>query len=193
MRQKGFTLIELLVVIAIIGLLSTIVLVALNNSRTKARDAKRLNDFQGLITALELFYDKYGTYPCGKYAGGPGGVTYDASSVWPTLPNIFMNGRAEAGSLCSDDPPSGVGEGLFWAGILTSPVLDPLNKFSDSSYVYEVDYNRQYYILFTKLENNSALMENDGGKCKNIYEHGPGVGIMTPSNTFFLGTTCIPN
>lgn len=59
----GFTLIELLVVISIISLLSSIVLTSVNSARAKARDARRVADFNQLRTALELYYDKYGVYP----------------------------------------------------------------------------------------------------------------------------------
>ena len=62
-KQKGFTLIELLVVIAIIGLLSTLAVVALNNARAKARDARRVSDIKQVQTALELYYNDQNAYP----------------------------------------------------------------------------------------------------------------------------------
>ena len=62
-QEKGFTLIELLVVIAIIGLLSSIVIASLNTARMKARDAERIAEFRQVHTAMELYYDAFGTYP----------------------------------------------------------------------------------------------------------------------------------
>jgi prepilin-type N-terminal cleavage/methylation domain-containing protein len=59
----GFTLIELLVVIAIIGLLATIVMVSLNTARSKARDARRVSDVRQMQLALQMEYDKAGSYP----------------------------------------------------------------------------------------------------------------------------------
>ncbi len=64
-KNKGFTLIELLVVIAIIGLLASVVLVAMNGARIKTRDAKRLSDVRGLGSALELFFIDAKAYPTG--------------------------------------------------------------------------------------------------------------------------------
>ncbi|PIP29608.1 hypothetical protein COX27_00465 [Candidatus Kuenenbacteria bacterium CG23_combo_of_CG06-09_8_20_14_all_36_9] len=61
-KTNGFTLIELLVVIAIIGLLSTIAMVAFNNARQKARDARRLGDLRQLATAIQLLADDQGDY-----------------------------------------------------------------------------------------------------------------------------------
>ncbi len=48
-RGKGFTLVELLVVVAIIGILGSIVLVSVSGSRAKGRDAKRVEDLQGIL------------------------------------------------------------------------------------------------------------------------------------------------
>lgn len=62
-NQKGFTLIELLVVIAIIGLLASVVLLALNSARQKSRDAKRLADVRQIASALELYFDSNNGYP----------------------------------------------------------------------------------------------------------------------------------
>ena len=71
--QQGFTLIELLVVISIIGLLASVILVALNGARIKARDAKRIADLHQIATALELYAEDHnGSYP-------PSGCGYDCN------------------------------------------------------------------------------------------------------------------
>lgn len=63
-KVEGFTLIEMLVVIAIIGLLSSVVLVALGPSRDKARDVKIISDVTGAATVAEILYNStLGTYP----------------------------------------------------------------------------------------------------------------------------------
>ena len=52
---SGFTLIELLVVIAIIAVLAAIVLVALNQSRVRASDSRRLQDLHQVALALDVY------------------------------------------------------------------------------------------------------------------------------------------
>lgn len=70
--KRGFTLVELLVVIAIIGLLASVVLAALGQSRQKAETAKAKSDFRSISHALELYRQDHGTLP----PGGPG-ITVD--------------------------------------------------------------------------------------------------------------------
>jgi len=61
-RASGFTLIELLVVIAIIGILASVVLASLNQSRVQARDAARVAQLGQIVTALNLYYLENGRY-----------------------------------------------------------------------------------------------------------------------------------
>lgn len=57
LRFKGFTLIELLVVIAIIGVLSSVVLSALSDARTKGSDASIKKNLSNARAQASLYYD----------------------------------------------------------------------------------------------------------------------------------------
>jgi len=72
-NKAGFTLIELLVVIAIIGLLASVVLLALNSARAKSRDAKRLADVRQIASAFELYFNDNSAYPTGTASVAAGG------------------------------------------------------------------------------------------------------------------------
>jgi len=65
-NNKGFTLIELLIVIMIIGILSSIILASLNQSRRKGADSKTKSTLVSLRSQAELYFNaqipnSYGT------------------------------------------------------------------------------------------------------------------------------------
>lgn len=110
-NKKGFSLIELLVVIAIIGILSSVVMVSLNSTRAKGRDAKRITDVKQISLALALYYDACGRqYPStlteAAADGCPSGTTL-GSFINPVP--IHPTGGGQSGSYgYFKNPASGV-------------------------------------------------------------------------------------
>ena len=108
-QEGGFTLIELLVVISIIGMLASLVLVAVSGARAKGRDAKRLQDIVQIRNALELYRSTYGVYPnanpsvwggittspCGTNGTNSGANAY-ISGVTPNLITVLPTDPATA-------------------------------------------------------------------------------------------------
>ncbi len=62
-KESAFTLLELLITIVIIGVLATLVVFFVQNTRKNSRDAKRVSDVKQIQTALELYFNNVGHYP----------------------------------------------------------------------------------------------------------------------------------
>lgn len=142
---RGFTLIELIVAVAIIGVLVAVIVVNLNTSRVKARNAQRISDLQKIQLALEEYFDDNKKYPT-------------------------CNGNNLCSSLDGDGSFGPLRELEIKSGYLRTIPLDPVNK-SVSGIIYNYCYIRGYrkltettvlntgsetdYILVARLEDAS--------------------------------------
>lgn len=101
MREKAFTLIELLVVIAIIGILASIIVISLSNSRMKARDAVRKSDMRTIKTEIADLYTDVGSFTT------TGGTVVNLNAATTGLTDSYMK-------VVPDDPLSGASSGQHY-------------------------------------------------------------------------------
>ncbi len=131
----GFTLIELLVVIAIIGILASIVLVSINSTRIKARDARRMSDLRNVQLALEMYYDKYGTYKVSGTGWGGLGIGWLAYEGGGSYTKAVTRELQE--------------EGFLGAPIVEDPIQNP-------GYMIYLCESAQVYAISATKENPTA-------------------------------------
>ena len=123
MNKKGFTLIELLVVIAIIGVLSAIVLAALDSARNKGGDAGTKSSLDNMRAQAELYYDSqvpsntfFGTCTSNGLGGIAGMVASAKSSSGATTINTAFGTAGSAGTVtCHDSTAGTAASGTGWA------------------------------------------------------------------------------
>ena len=139
-NNKGFTLIELLVVIAIIGILASVVLVALNSARSKSRDARRKSDLHQIAIALELYRSNHPSYVVqGSGSGGNGGGWFSHKDSGAYLVSVS--------------------QGLVNAGALSANIADPSGITSSNGVNrggYMIAVSGDKYTLWADLENPTA-------------------------------------
>ncbi len=99
-RSQGFTLIELLVVIAIIGILSSVVLSALNNARDKGNVAAVKSQMIEFRKLLELEYSETGSYA--NLQGGTAWVGSDVSATTCEAKGFAGSYAAKALQICNN-------------------------------------------------------------------------------------------
>ncbi len=103
-KENGFTLIELLIVIAIIGILASVVLISVNNARTKAKDTTIKNAMDTIRKVSELeFINLNGSYNITTNSGNAGfppctattsGMIYQNESFQKAITQILsLNGN----------------------------------------------------------------------------------------------------
>ncbi|GEM_PF-869083 len=129
-RPRGFTLIELLVVIAIIGLLSTLVAVAVNLARKKGMDARARGDLRQMRTAIALLEDDTGKWPngCPPNTGTNPEVALDQAQAGIRLqPSAANQGNGCIWTQAEVDR---------WKGPYVSQVTDPWG----TAYEFDPDY-----------------------------------------------------
>ena len=106
--HNGFTLIELLVVISIIGLLASVVLLALNSARSKSRDAKRVADIKQISSAMELYFNSQSSYPTTASSGQlVSGQTLGSPSITPTYMAAIPSAPTPPDGSCSSAAVNG--------------------------------------------------------------------------------------
>jgi prepilin-type N-terminal cleavage/methylation domain-containing protein len=134
-QDGGFTLLELLVVIAIIGILASVVLVSLNNSREKAKYAKAKSELQQVNLALQLLYEDTGRYP--HTATDPHSDEFTLCPPSSSTGDFFL----ASNELSLDSINGGLKSDPGWLGwdgpYMDVPVEDPWG----TAYVLDADYS----------------------------------------------------
>lgn len=140
-EEKGFTLLELLMVVAIIGVLTSIVLVSLTDSRNRGADAAVKSNLDTVRGQSELFYSSSNSFL------PSGGATFNIA----TCPAYNASGT----NMLSKDK------------VIAEAIAEAVKRGDNGSSCYNSSIN---WAIAVGLKSNSALSwcVDSGGNSKQV-------------------------
>jgi prepilin-type N-terminal cleavage/methylation domain-containing protein len=162
-KQRGFTLIELLVVIAIVSILAGALLMAINPQSMvqKGRDAKRLQDIDTLVKAINLGL-------------ADGEITLNATTGCDNCNSANGSVALDGNGYVKFTIPSGKNGLLKFIQVLP---VDPVNS-GNNVYTFGSDGTNFEVEAVLEHMDNKAKMSTDGGNNSGAYEMGTSLTIL---------------
>ncbi|MCA9397830.1 type II secretion system protein [candidate division WWE3 bacterium] len=164
-KSSGFTLIEFLISVAIIGLLTSIIIVAINplGKIQQGRDSNRIAAMKQTQTALESYYTKYSRYPDMTEPYTLGGSTWE---------------RSECNASSCVGTPAPFMEYLtpeFFDNTFADPLRDSLSVADRPAFgfLYQPDTSsgNQGYCMITQLETKNHVLKIDDHECDDGFDN----------------------
>lgn len=129
-KNRGFTVLELLIVIAIIGILTSVIMALVNNTKIKAENVKATLEIKNIRNAITMLENDTSKWPNGcpiDQVSNPEVNLTDTNAGLLSVPSIFSSGS------CSWN----AGDISRWKGPYTTYATDQWS----TSYVFDPDYH----------------------------------------------------